>query len=61
MFRVHDDQGRELPHQVELFSTTDANYAFVFVAPAADAQSLRLTTFVHTARTVDVLIAPPRK
>ena len=59
LFRVHDDQGRELPHQVETFTTGDALYVFVFVDPAADAQSLRVTVYAHTARIVELLFAPP--
>jgi hypothetical protein len=59
LFRVHDDHGRELPHQVELFEMGDSYYGFVFVDPAADAQSLRLTVYVHMARTVELFVAPP--
>jgi len=58
-FRVHDDQGRELPHYVESLTMKDAYYGFIFVDPADDVQSLRVTAYVHTARTVELLVAPP--
>lgn len=60
LFRIHDDQGRELPHQTETFTMGDTMYAFLFVDPAPDAQGLRATVYVHTARTVELLLAPPR-
>jgi hypothetical protein len=59
LFRVYDDQGRELPHGVDSFTIGDTYYGFVFVDPAADAQSLRLTAYVHTSRKVELLLAPP--
>jgi hypothetical protein len=59
LFRVYDDQGRELPHGVESFTVGDMYYGFVFVDPAADAQSLRVTAYVHTSRKVELLFAPP--
>jgi len=58
LFRVYDDLGRELPHQVDTLTTGDTLYAFVFVDPATDAQDVRVTVFVHTARTVELLLAP---
>jgi hypothetical protein len=60
LLRVHDDQGRELPHRLDRWTGMDAAKYFLFVDPPADAQSLRLTVYVHTARTVEFLIAPPR-
>lgn len=60
LFEVRDDQGRLLPHQVESLTLGDTLYAFLFVAPAADATSLRVTAYVHTARTFELLIRPPQ-
>ncbi|MBI3865796.1 MAG: hypothetical protein HY290_28315, partial [Planctomycetia bacterium] len=53
LFRVSDDQGRELPHRVESFTMGETRYDFVFVDPAADATGVRITAFVHTARKVE--------
>lgn len=60
LIRVHDDQGRELPHRLDRMKGSHAAKYFVFVDPPADAQSVRLTVFIHTARTVELLIAPPK-
>jgi len=59
LFQVSDDQGRILQHQAETLTLGDTLYAFLFVAPAADATSLRVTAYVHTARTFELLIQPP--
>ncbi len=58
-FRVQDDQGRDVPHARELIGTPDRGIYYLFVNPAADAKSLQLTVFIHSARTVELLIAPP--
>jgi hypothetical protein len=59
LFQVRDDQGRILPHQADTLTLGDTLYVFLFVAPAANATSLRVTAYVHTARTFELLVRPP--
>jgi hypothetical protein len=59
LFQVRDDQGRILQHQADTLTLGDTLYALLFVAPAANAHSLRVTAYVHTARTFELRVQPP--
>ncbi|MBS0263951.1 MAG: hypothetical protein JSS02_18575 [Planctomycetes bacterium] len=59
LFRVHDQQGRELAHAVESLTIGNVHYAFVFIDPDETVESVRLKVYVHTSRTVELYIAPP--
>ncbi|MGQ0634779.1 MAG: hypothetical protein ACT4QC_09220 [Planctomycetaceae bacterium] len=56
-FLVRDDFGREVPHR--LVTAPQMERYFLLVDPAAGVSSLQVTVFIHTARTVEFLIAPP--
>lgn len=57
MFRITDDQGRDVPAAVVGMKGTH-RYLLGF-APPAGAQSIRVTVFVHTTRKVELRVAPP--
>jgi hypothetical protein len=60
LVQIRDDKGRLLPFESRTWSTPDAGRSLLLVAVPPDAGALQLTVFIHTTRTVELFVAPPR-